>query len=163
MKIVSSILLATLLGTTLTAQSNRAEKARESTQLYIEDSTRVFWTRYPNPISPSTFREDTKVSYCGEYNFYCDLAETVQVLLVDTANSIVASYPIISRRPDHNFSLCYWIAGKKITPDQVPKNAFRAVETTAFYLILSMHGRRKTINSRPITVNKGHYCWIALY
>jgi len=160
MRTLIFISLIMLLDPGLLPRSNGDERFRRPQQLYIEDSTHVFWLQYPNPFSPPTIRDSTMGCIYGDYEFYCDIADTVDILLIDANDSVLTACSVASRHRPHYFSAYYCLAGKDITPSRVPKQAVRVSDTSQFAVVLSVHGRKKTVHPLHIYVPKGWYCWI---
>jgi hypothetical protein len=159
MKLIILISLLAFLVPKALPQSRGDEKARWPGQLYIEDSVHVFWVQYPNPFSGPTVTDSTQGCFQGDHSFYCDLAETVEVLLVNEKDSVVSVASTASPHPPR-FSVSICVAGKKVRHDSVPERAFRAPRDSRLSVVLSVRGHRKVIHPWPITVLKGHYCWV---
>jgi hypothetical protein len=157
MKWTTTILSILLSSTIVFCQGNQDHRAPGQT--YIEDSTHIFWTQYPNPFSPPTILDATKGMICGSLTFYCDLSDTVAVSIVGENDSVLTVTRKVTFRPP-GFHLCYWLAGAKIDPDRVPKQHFRALLDSRLNILLSVNGRKKNILPGAISVPKGWYCWL---
>ncbi len=156
--IIGFIFLNSYFGNTAFMQI--PEKNRYPKQYYFEDSTRVFWTWYPNPFSPPTITDKSKGRLiCGDLSFYCDLSDTIIVALVQNADSIVYSAPIISSIPSY-FSLCYWMAGPNINLEELPDKFFQSNTNEALKLMLIVNDRKKCIRNGDFRLQKNWYWWI---
>ena len=128
-------------------------------QFYFEDSVHVFWTRYPNPFSPPGVSETSKGLMCGDWSFYCDLSDTVTVAFLGEKDSIVYEATIQSRKPPY-FGFCYWLAGPRIDPYNLPAQYIRGRSGEHFKLLLIVQGRKKCLRESRMYIPKDWYCWI---
>lgn len=128
-------------------------------QKYLEDSAHVYWTSYPNPFSPLVVRDTEKGDICGDYTFFCDLSDTIGIAFVTNNDSIVYQAKIFSPT-EHNFFLCYWMAGPKIQARSLPPTYFRALSDDRLSVLLIVGGREKNIREGALSVTKGWYYWI---
>jgi hypothetical protein len=132
---------------------------RPTDQFYLEDSTRVFWTSYPNPFSPPTVLDSTKGMLCGGLTFFCNLSDTVEVALIGECDSILCVAKFVSNTPPW-FSICWWRAGPRLERNQLPKTYFRGNADTKLGILLLIDGRRKNFRRDVIHVSNGWYCWL---
>ena len=125
-------------------------------QHFIEDSTNVFWTFYPNPFSPPNITDTSKGLMCGQYTFYCSISDTVLLAFQNEKDSIVYTKELYS--PSSDFGICLWIAGPKINQNELPKEYFQSNEKEKIKLILIVNGHKKCYREM-YTVNRKYY-WI---
>jgi hypothetical protein len=150
------------LATTLFCQNQYPQDYRTPNQICIEDSTRIFWTNYPNPFSPPTIKDTTQGMICGGFTFYCDLSDTVEVSLIGENDSVLTTTRIITHKPP-NYSFCYWMAGSNVALTSIPTEHFKATSNSQLNVLLSVNGRKKNIRLKVIYIPKGLYCWINDY
>jgi hypothetical protein len=141
----------------ITVFTQSKKEIRFPHQHYIEDSTDVFWTWYPNPFSPPTITDSTKRLFCGQYSFYCDISDTVLIAFQNEVDSIVYSVKIIAKVPQY-FSFCTWIAGSLFTPKELPKFYFRGKGADMLKLVLIVDGRKKCYTK--FSISDKRYYWI---
>ncbi|MEJ2614418.1 MAG: hypothetical protein P8Z35_05645 [Ignavibacteriaceae bacterium] len=151
---IKSLVLFIICSIFIFPQTN--DKNRSPNQKYIDDSTNVFWTIYPNPFSPPLITDTSKGLFCGEYGFYCALSDTVFVAFQNQRDSIVYSKEVISRSPD--FSFCLWIAGSQINHKELPKKYFQCDGKEKIKLFLIINGSKKCY--REIYILNKRYYWI---
>lgn len=159
MKKTISLLVVTLICFVSDVQSQVQSQHRYPKQKHFEDSTRVFWTSYPNPFSPPTEKDSTKGLIYGDLTFYCDLSDSVDVAFVTKNDSIVHRATIRSAKPPY-FSVGYWVAGKNIRQASLPSSYFRPNKDDHLKLVLIVGNRWKSIREVGIPVQRGRYYWI---
>ena len=138
------------------SQVKKDNRLRE--QVYIEDSSKVFWTDYPNPFSPPTITEKSKGLFCCLATFYCELSDSVLVAVKNENDSIFYSQYISTKLPPY-FSYCIWIAGMEIDNNELPKPYFYFDEKQNIKITLIVDGREKCY--REGVVNDKRYYWLS--
>jgi len=128
-------------------------------QTFLEDSTRVFWTWYPNPFSPPTIAETTMGTVYSGFSFYCDLSDTVTVGLLGERDSILYAADMISSGSPH-FTLAYCFAGARFPVDQLLGRYSKSQSDRQYKLLLSVRGRAKCVRESGVYVPKDWYCWL---
>jgi hypothetical protein len=142
-----------------TDQRSRCERARCHGQKYFDDSVHVFQTCYPNPFSPPTVGDTgIGVTFSGT-SFYCDLADTVVVELLNADDSVVYREIVISRHPP-GFSLYRGWAGPKVDVRSLRANRFKCDSVGKYRWVLVVNGRRKFMFGSFTSDRKGWYIWI---
>jgi hypothetical protein len=131
---------------------------RYPSQIYFEDSLRVFWTWYPNPFSPSTSNQIYR-SY-GQFTFYCDLSDTVIVAFVESKSDSIVYKTIVKTANGPHFALCYWTAKPEIDPSILPLHHFRSESDQELRLLLIVQDRSKARREIGVKISKGWYCGV---
>jgi hypothetical protein len=159
-KTLIAILSLMLISQSLFGQeiAPQRQPSRYPFQSYIEDSTHVFWTSYPNPFSPPTV-SDSGMARIHGLTFYCDISDTVTVSLLGGRGSVLYEASVESQGSPH-FTMTYWPAGPRAPSHKLPAHFFRADSAATFGLLLSVGGHRKCSRQKGIDLLKGWYCWI---
>ena len=149
--------LVIFIFSSLSVSSQPKEKIRFPFQHYVEDSARVFWTWYPNPFSPSSNTNTTKILSCYEFTFYCDLSDTVLIAIQNESDSILYNWKVTSKTSPY-FSPCFWIAGSQFDYNQLPENYYHSNGIDKVYIGLIVNGRKKCFKDLGI-INDIYY-WL---
>ena len=131
---------------------------RYPTQVYYEDSTRVFWTAYPYPLGLPTMTETVRYHIVSPFSFYCDLSDTVELAFVASNGFIVCTGMLTSSTPPY-FSVSYWTAGPRVQAESVPAEHFRTESDEHLNMLLIVRGRHKCLRD-GMFLQKGWYLWI---
>jgi hypothetical protein len=134
-------------------------EARHPFQKYIDDSAHVFWTYYPNPISPPTVGDTGRGYIYSGLTFYCDLADTVDIQLLNEKDSVVCYASVVSKMP-HTFLLYYSIAGQNADPQSIPLNHFKIDSFEKLKWAIVVNGKRKTLIDAHGVWRRGMYLWL---
>lgn len=158
-KIFLSFIIVIIVPLSFYAQAN--EKIRFPNQHYVEDSTTVFWTWYPNPFSPPTVivpidYDTVKSKNCISPTFYCELSDTVLVAFQNESDSIYYNKYIVSKIPPY-FKFCLWVAGSKTDYNELPEKYFYCKEGEKFRIFLIVGDRKKCYKEFE---NLNKYIWI---
>jgi hypothetical protein len=133
-------------------------------QTYIEDSTHVYWTWYPNPFSPPTvLNPDTSIwGLYTLYTFYCDLPDSISVALIDSNRNIV--YSTNSGPMERsNYGVAPMLAGPHVRSAKLPAQYFQEKNGGSYDLMILVSGRPKTIRGvADIRIEKGQYFWMSI-
>ncbi len=141
----------------LSILSQTKEKIRYPHQHYIEDSTNVFWTWYPNPFSPVNITDTSKLLSCYEYTFYCDLSDTVLFAFQNKSDSILYSWKVTSKTYPY-FTPCFWIAGSQFDHRQLPADYYHSNSAENVFISLIVNGRKKCF--KEIGTANDFYYWL---
>ena len=152
------LLIYFLIPCFVSVRSQVTPENRYPKQVCFEDSSRVFWTWYPNPFCPPTVGDTGRGLICGGLTFYCDLSDSVGVAFVEKNDSIVYTATVKTATPPH-FSLCYWLAGPHVRTQSLPARYFRSNSDEQLKLLLIVHGRRKSLLKGP-PIQRGWYYWM---
>ncbi len=143
----------------LSGRGQESQRNRCPGQVYLEDSTHVFWTWYPNPFSPPGVRDTTTGLMCRDLTFFCDLTDSVQVAMVEGDRDIVNEATVTSNIA-HDFSVCYWVAGPHTKQSLLPPDCFKRENKIPLSMLLIVKGRKKCLALGIPNIPQGWYCWI---
>jgi hypothetical protein len=141
--------------------SQKKEAFRLPGQFYIEDSSSVFWTHFPNPFSFPTIHEpvdyDTVVSSnCHSFSFYCELSDTVLVVIRNESDSVYYQKNVITNYPPY-FGFCLGSAGSKVIFDKLPEHKSFCYVDHNYKIFLVVNNREKCYKDFNFT---NRYIWI---
>jgi len=146
------LIISLMLISSSSIYSQVKEINRYPNQIYIEDSTNIFWTQYPYPFSPPTIIEPIDFDTVKTLNcyspstflstFYCDLSDTVLVAIQNESDSILYSAKVVSKSPPH-FHYCVWVAGSLINHNELPIYYFQGSGKERLFISLIVKGRKK--------------------
>jgi hypothetical protein len=129
-------------------------------QTFVEDSSHVYWTWYPNPFSPPTVTTTTAGVIQSGLTLYCDLCDTVSVALLGDRDSVIYSSRMITLTPPH-FDVAFTYAGPRYADSLLPARYFRSQHDGDYKVAISVKGRRKCVREQGIFMRKDWYCWLA--
>jgi len=160
------ILLVTILGCSSSnvAKVDEQEKEikynRHPSQIYLEDSTDVFWTYYPDPFSNPTFPDRFVVTQA--ISFKCFLPGKVEIGFIDAKNDSVIYNFTQPNKKIQKFNEHFWIWFAKNSADtsQFPDEYFQSQSVDSLNLVLIVNNRMKTILPLNLVVPIEIYCFI---
>jgi hypothetical protein len=159
MKKLVPLVLIVIFTFIVTAQSQDMQKNRYPNQVYFEDSTHIFWTWYPNPFSPPTLKDTGKGLVYGDFTFYCDFTDSVDVALVTKNDSVVHHAYLKTARPPY-FFVGLWVAGPMVTEQSLPASYYKPNADEYLRPVLIVGGRWKSLRALGIPVKRGWHYWI---
>jgi hypothetical protein len=140
------------------AASQSVTSSRVPGQVSIEDSTRVYWTRYPFPFSRSTISNSDSTLVTSELTFFCDLPGTIELGLLDKNDSIVCKGNAPLNRLPYS-GLRYWLGGPDMDAGNLQKGFYRADTNSWISVVIIVEGRWKSIIRHSFYTSKGWYYW----
>lgn len=163
--IVFYVLLVSILGCSSNNIIQVDEKKeikynRHPKQIYLEDSTDVYWTSYPDPFSNPTYPDRFVVTQA--ITFKCFLTGKVEIGFLDTKNDSII-YKFIQPGKDIqklNEYFWVWFAYSSADTSEFPKEYFQSFTKDPLNLVLIIDDKRKTILPLNLKVPLEMYCFI---
>jgi hypothetical protein len=144
----------------------RALKARVASQEFIEDSSLVFWTQYPDPFCCPCPKNTIPVSQA--ISFYCDMPGSLEIGILDCeSDSIIHKFNFPrDERQNYTFWPCCFSTNIDIpslkTYHRPLSEPYLITANGPFKFILTLDNREKAIFPYHIRFPKNHYCFITL-
>jgi hypothetical protein len=135
----------------------RSNALRHYKQIYIEDSTSAFWTRYSDPFGPVP---NAYIGCKGEMkSYYNNLNGRVEIgVISQKTDSLLYSFSEL-RSKYRSFWIC--IAEGNIDKSELPGEHFRSTSNELLDLVLIVDGRFKSRLPVGIKVPVGKYCLLS--
>lgn len=139
----------------LSETNKKIAYSRHPSQIYIEDSAKVYWTYYPDPFSAPTLSDRQRSE---TLSFECLIDEKIDIGFLDSeTDSIIHKFTQPKKTKKY-----FWIWFAKSTADTTdfPEEYFKSSSTHPFKLALTLNNRVKSILLTGFKIPVGDYCYI---
>ncbi|MBU0473937.1 MAG: hypothetical protein KKF62_07205 [Bacteroidetes bacterium] len=133
---------------------------RHPSQIYLDDSTDVFWTYYPDPFNNPTYLDRFVVTQA--ITFKCFLNGKLEVGFLDTkTDSIIYRFSQPSKEGKKlNEHFWIWLAKSSADTSEFPKEYFQSFTLNPLNIVLIVDDKKKSILPLNIVVPIHMYCFI---
>ncbi len=133
-------------------------KVRIKDQLSFNDSSRVFWTAFPDPFSHGTYLDRRTISRM--ISFYCNLPGNLKISILDTQlDSTVHSFSV-QQEEENSFYFWIWTADTSANINSITNDYFLVSTKGPFQCLLEVDDEKKTLHPKILNIPNKKYCYL---